>query len=360
MKKLILGFAALSLLALSVVSCNKDVVETKLDTDNHLSFSTSAGKTGITRASEMTIEELREEVLEVRTYRQGELDSSSGYYDLEEYTTFYLTYGWDAPYTSGWGYGETPVIHPEFDLVHFSYFNKNEGMNGNYIYFDYAGPYEEYPRLEFTCGDNEGDLLVAKTKSTFAEPEAKLVYKHALSQVNFAVKGRENVSIAVKDISLGNVADNGYYWYNTHSWESLYGSHEYDYSLIDGAAEASTDGLSNSILYLGNTGNNPAAGITPKNDNDNALMLIPQPLDGVSLTFAYKLTQHNGLDLMDNPDADGFKRITLEDISTLGIEEWEIGKRYLYIININMENLTFDVELVEDWIDGEHEGPEEE
>lgn len=317
MKKIILGFAVLPLLALLATSCANEMVESKDDIDRILTFKAATGKQTLSRASESNLGYLETHgPLEVYSYRNN---------DHSSYRAFTLNY-------SGGLWEYTPVVfHPmTFGLEHYSVYPATNAVIDDSRYpveFDYVAEHDE-------------DLMVASANTThFSEPEATahLVYRHVLSQVNFAIQGKEYLIVEINNIKVVGVHDSGTYNFGTNLWSGLSGDTEYEYNSVRGNT---TDG-SDDILYMGNMGN---AGT---NDCDNALMLMPQSFAGNSaagFTFNYVLRNLNGGDEIDS-DTDVFV-----DFDRFGID-WNQGKRYLYKIIFDPVLLKFEVDVEEGWLD---------
>lgn len=327
MKKILLGFAVLPLLALLATSCANESVESKDDLGRVLTFKAAAGKQTLSRAAEADITTLQQNgPLEVYTYKDG-------FGSL--YEKFFLSYNIGS---YQWEY--SPVkFHPiDFGLEHYSvYPAENATIDG--------GVYP--PQFEYVAEWDE-DLMVASAHTTHdsdSDATANLVYRHVLSQVNFAIQGKDHLIIEIDDIEVVGVKNKGTYHFNTNEWGNLVKDgnpvYMYDTSVRQNHTNGSV-GDNDNVYYLGNEGNNGNNGF------GNALMLMPQsfsPGGGAGFTFHYVLSNAHGDDMI----YEGTAEVYFDLLGT----EWQQGRRYLYIIAFNPILLQFDVNVVEDWIDAD-------
>lgn len=322
MRKFFWGFAALPLLALLATSCNKETVESK--GDNVLAFKAATGKQTLGRAAEVNLADLQDEELTVESYKAT---------DHSLYNEFILSYGTE------WTYSPI-VFHPTgFGLNHYSAHPAQTLTNtSGVVTFDYTVEDD---------ADTQEDLMVASASTTAASPAAataNLTYKHILSQVNFAIQGKENLIVEITDIQVVGVKNAGTFTFNTigatgdaGTWALTTDVDDYAYTSVNGDATDGTD----DILYLGNPGGSSG------NTNTNALMLMPQSFaagDVAGFTFNYELRNLNGGDVIES----GSATVNFADLS---MKTWNQGKRYLYIIIFDPILLQFTVDIEEDWVD---------
>ena len=150
-----------------------------------------------------------------------------------------------------------------------------------------------------------------------AHPDAvPLVFSHALSQVVFRVKAAEyysNVTLSLNSLSLGGVYSVGNF--SAGTWSDHSSKHDYT--------------ISSSPLTLTYSGEEPDV------TEISAYLFLPQTLaaDAV-MNIGYSITQTvSGTDYsVENPP----KAYALK---TTTVTEWEAGKKYIYTINVGLNNL---------------------
>lgn len=328
MKKNFLGLAAIPLLALLAASCAQESVET--GGEGAITFGVATGKQTLSRAAEMNTGSLEADGnLTVWTYNGTTL-----------HETFDLTYS-----DGAWTY--SPVAyHPAASLKHFSVWPSDLAENftcdGTDASFDYDAK------------ANDKDLMVAGTTTTQADTEADLTFTHILSQINFAIKGQDQIKISVQNIQINDIPSAGTYTFDgvtTGAWSDLGTAEDFPYTP---AVTAATTGSGDSeVIYLGNNTQ------TPSLANTNALMMIPHTLGAAeTLTLEYQITDMNGNSLIPAGELTGtgnaWKPAEVQLNTLLEATAWEQSKRYLYVLNFdNPANpLTFTVEVVTDgWVD---------
>jgi hypothetical protein len=346
MKKLFLGLAAFPMLAMLATSCGKEMVETNNDHENIINFGVATGKQTVgTRAAEADITTLRSDPagLTVKSYQA----------DGTPYRDFVIQYstwaGNSADTGSGWSY-QTPVLHPAFEVKHFSVWpttmNTSLAYDGSQATFGYD-----------VAGNV--DLMVASattTQATQASATAPLIYKHILSQINFAIAGGVGAYIHVQNISIGGIPSVGTYTFGSSNiWSSLSDRRNHAYTP---AESAQTTGVADEIVYLGNH-----TGGTSKLDYSNGLMMIPHALGaGETLSFEFQMTDDLGNSLIPEGELTGtnseWKPVTV-DLAGLGeIAQWDASKRYIYILNFETPHFirfTVDVDPL-GWQDYDNNG----
>ncbi len=274
-------------------------------------------------------------------------------------------------HASGWYYAD-PLLHPVFGLRHYSLFSGESTSDPASILG--LAPIDDsnagsYITLSFNTktANAATDLMAATGTSTQANATAPMLFKHLLSQVNFAIQGVGNVKIFVKDIKVNNILVEGEYTLDDaipadHSAWNTSGSgldfFSYEITTGGGGVHETTGnkipngGTSADIIeYLGN-GN----GIN--NNNTNALMLMPQQVSTGTgtITFEYKIEDIFGNLLvadedMAPDDTDGFNSATFNLNNISNITQWDPGYRYLYILSFETPDyIKFNVNI-DGWLD---------
>ena len=311
MKRIFWGLAALPLLIFLVLSCAREIVESKYDKENQITFSAAVGKQTLTRATEFTYWP-NAGTFDVRVHQSSDPSTTP----LFSWT---LTYDLG---TTSWSYnGGTPVDQPGYALSYFAVYPLT-----NVASFATTGTGGSF---QYTVPAVTEDLIAAYTPNE-SSANVTLTFNHLLSQINFAVQGLTGHKITITNpISLTGVNS-----VNTYTFGSGWGTPTTptSYTYVPAAAASvfpTTSAASSDILYLGNTGN---IAIGANNANNNALMLMPQsfaPTSGGYFTFGYTIT-----DEFDGAVTNGTGTATayFGDFTT---NTWESGKRYLYLIDFS-------------------------
>lgn len=331
------GLAALSLLILTT-SCEEERIETNQDRKN-ISFGLAVGKQTISKATEFKYW-ATDAGFTVHSYIPNVA--------TPEFQAFNLVFkGSSSTDNTNWTIDPDNVKQPGFALNYFAYYPVTEGYASDFAYDGTDASFSYIVGGTDATGDQE-DLIAATT--TTIEQQVTLTFNHLLSQVNFALQGMPNVQIEVKNIQVNSVYSTGDYTFNEEnggSWaqvESAFAT--YGYTPITNSNK--TDGTDGDISYMGNGGSTYT--------NSNALMLLPQDFSsntGATISFDYILKDMSGAAIGNTSDAaPGSTSVYLSDFS---ISKWEMGKRYLYLIDFSsyLESgyITFKV-TVNDWEEG--------
>lgn len=300
---------SLVLSAVLATGCREEQIESLEVVPETITFNAVIGKQTTTRAKEFGYWQPGE-TLDVSSYMTGAGSASP--------IPFHLTY--NGPYTTSWNYSPLiEVSNPPFSRTYYAYYPtaanvSNVRLDGNSGSFDYTvrlAPYQE-------------DLVTAYTVTSLAR--VPLMFHHVLSQVNFAVQGIRGVHVNISNIRLDDIATTANYTFNATGgrWTTPTGNNSYAYT-PPASVTFPTSGTSSDIIYLGNKGGN----VPTENDNDNALMLMPQSFStatGGSFRFDYALS-----DMNNQPMKSGSAKVFFGDFTT---KTWEMGKRYLYLIDL--------------------------
>ena len=159
-----------------------------------------------------------------------------------------------------------------------------------------------------------------------AHPDAvPLVFSHALSQVVFRVKAAgyyPNIALKLNSLSLGNIYSVGDFSIDT--WSNL--SSKQDYTISDTPITTTYTGEEPDVTVI------------------SAYLFLPQTIAvDATLNVGYSITQTvSGTDYtVDNPPV----MLNLAN----SISEWESGKKYIFTINIGLDNLINFTVTAADW-----------
>jgi hypothetical protein len=355
MKKMLIGVAALPLLALLATSCAQEIVETKGDGEKYINYGVAAGKQTLgTRAAEINLATLQSDQngIGVEVFYDG-LPAS---YSNERYT---LTYVQGAGVMGDWQYNNgTPVLHPAGAIYHYSTYPP---VLNNIPGYTRPGGHTTPPSFPYTVSDNSvtphQDLIAASYKTTNdnqAAATANLTYRHLLSQINFAVVGLEGYRVNVSNVSLNNV-------YDTNTFTFVQADAVAPAAGYPGSWDTpSGSGADYSYNGTGQADNFATTSITPVTigNGTNALMVMPQELHGNTLgpnfSFSYTIQYNNGGNYVNIPGGAGTVEVDLTDTAMFpDTKEWEPGKRYLYVIYFESPVIIkYVVQDVEEWEDG--------
>ena len=342
MKKLMRGFAALSLPALLVTSCAQETIETKTSDGNHLSYGIATGKqTAGTRATEVDISDL-----EAAAGFKVEAVNFNGTGTFANRTYTLTKTGASSTAMGLWVYnGGTPVLHPNGTLDHYSTYPSALASQTNYtagnLTFDYEVP---------ASHSAQEDLIAASyqtTNATAVTATANLTFKHLLSQINFAVVGLDGYRITITDIKLNNIRSKGTFTFDTASttpgatypgtWSNQTTSASYSY-VINGTNTVTSNGPA--VIF----GDGVKGG-----GRNNALMLLPQSVSGRNFTFDYTMEYDAGGGSY-LPFDSGSVTVNLNSLGSSAPTEWVAGKRYLYTIYFETPIIIrYEVDVVSPW-----------
>ncbi|MCL2562375.1 MAG: fimbrillin family protein [Rikenellaceae bacterium] len=326
MKKVLLGFAALSLLATLAISCKNETVEKR--TDNQISFFSAVGKQTVgTRAAEWTNASwVAGNTFPVRAF----VTASGAAWTTPQFTLSFDGAAWT--YTEGGG----AIMQPGYSLDYYAYF-PIANVTG---FTKLAYPNTATFNYTVQAVASQEDLIAASRSTTL--PEVDLNFGHVLSQVNFAVLGIPHVQITVSNISVNGVSNAGVFTYGSpSSWGTLTGSATYAYTPVTTTTFTGMPIVNETgIKYLGNGGS--------QFGYNNALMLMPQtfPTDGTggNFTFDYAITDMIGGAIASNTGETVY-------FGELGVN-WGLGLRYVYVIDfttlLESQPITFTVQ-VDSW-----------
>lgn len=202
-----------------------------------------------------------------------------------------------------------------------------------------------YPTFEYSVGaiDTQKDLLVAnlidKQKSTIGDDGVVLPFKHALTQVNFSVKGdTKDITYKISELSIAGVKDKGVFTFNG----------------LDGAGSwTSTSSSTPAINYT----YKPAAPveftvINPDADtatqleeaNKSLFMLLPQTVTAdMILSVTYVAIPKDKTEEIDQ---------TFKGTKTVALTgNWEMGKKIRYTLTLTSDAkaVTLGTPTVEEW-----------
>lgn len=170
-----------------------------------------------------------------------------------------------------------------------------------------------------------------------AHPDAvPLVFSHALSQVVFRVKAAgyystatSNVAISLTSLSVSGLMSVGDF--SEGVWSNL--SDERTYTLADSSTELTYDGEHN-----------------PQATEVCAYLFLPQELSAdASLRVGYSVSQTVGGDTFTLENSP----VTVKMRNT--VTQWEAGKKYIYTINIGMDNVITISASTVGWADENYE-----
>ncbi len=311
MKNYIIG---LLFIVLGASGCREGRGESSTDGRNTLTFRTTLGKQTTARAAEFTNDSWVDgNTLVIHAHHEGSADEAYGDPIRLEYTAGEWSYGDQMASldTRVWYYAWFPVPNTNIS-------NEVEGIDT--YSFDYSVP----------AAAEQEELIAAAVLTD--EPIVNLEFRHILSQVNFGIIGVPGMRIEIEpeSIEFTGLHDRGTYTLGqTPGWSDVGGSRGYTYTPLPGTTVA--DGESTDIIYMGNAGGETA------NDNDNALMLMPQTFGAgseASLTFDYRLRTmflDGSPNWISGENTWGTATVALKDLDTTA---WAPGKRYLYLIDL--------------------------
>lgn len=182
-----------------------------------------------------------------------------------------------------------------------------------------------YPTIDYTIAADaaqQKDFVVAKTiDKTSSDNAVPLAFTHALTQVNFSVKGDANdLTYIVTSIEIAGVANTGTYSYDTESWNATGTAGTYTYPIAAGASVTGT------------------AAVDLK-QKDGALMLMPQTLPAdAKINLVYQVF---------NADKVAVGEVITTSVPLKDTVAWGEGKKIRYTLTLanNAAKVSFAPEV---------------
>lgn len=215
-KKLFLGLLAAA--AVTFTACQKDEVINEVPQNEEISFSTYLGRDAQTKGSIVELDDLQTGGFGVYAYYTGTKNMSAYATNpgLPETPNFMnnVQVTW---HTDKWDY-TTHKYWPNTNTEYLSFYAYGpfDNDNGNAISIDVTG---QKPVLTYTVDDNISkhmDVLFtpAQEDKTKSSKNTEMVFQHALSRIEFAVKTADNYSpdytINLQSVTLsGNIHPSG-------------------------------------------------------------------------------------------------------------------------------------------------------
>lgn len=352
MKKLLLGLAAI---AVTLSSCQKqETMESIDDGKDVLNFTLYKGVAS--RASELTNTALQTSATTatngIALYAYQETSTSGTFEKWFSDNLFFSSNKWQIESTRFRNTVATKFI---------SYYPKSSKLitDAGFATADFNGT---LPSFTYTIADvsEQEDLIAGVTTVPALGTDITVGLRHILSQVNFGVRGYEDVTINIKSITVNSVLSKGTYTYKDKdiypigTWTPTTDVASYDYSYKTNFSTPVTAKTGDKYIFGdgGNWGPGKDAntwyvdvtnGAVQGNDPDlgtkaklnNSLMLLPQEgLDDKTVTFTYTIQDIDGAYISGNATTPATGTFNLGEALGLGYDgTWKQNMRYVYIID---------------------------
>lgn len=332
----------IAVLAIGFVSCTEEDFD-RFDQDNKIGFNAMVGKSSLFKATELVATDFNQ--FTVYAYRT-ETDITTSTVNVIETYIHNLT-----------------VSKSEGIWTYQGAFYWPGNPNDRLQFYGYAGdivtdwilPDEEsgdienqHPKFTYTVAaeaEDQKDLITArelnKQEGSTDNENAGIIhlqFKHALTQINFSLKGQDpNLSYEVSEIKITDAASQGTYSFNQDKFiasDDSKTTYNYNTKTIPLGQEE--------YLSFGH-GN---ASIDAESVEDNqALMLMPQAFTG-SIEVTYTIKTKDGGTVAQNKEA----TVSFADNGTV----WEAGKkiRYNLTLPIGSSKIEFNADIT-GWEDPE-------
>lgn len=199
-------------------------------------------------------------------------------------------------------------------------------------------PQATFADYTIAAGNKTVDLMLADNEGARRSDALPMVFKHALSQIQFRVRTNEDyssdVTFKVNSVTINNIdlsgdlayANDAFTWTDnaaqTESWPYYATTATVAYAATDAAAALYGD--ANVMIPQAANADDPATtGV----------------LEGTTLTINYTMEQT------------GSAAIT-GDVTVGAAQEWVAGKKYIYTLNFKLNEILFAPEVT-DWVDVE-------
>ncbi len=223
--------------------------------------------------------------------------------------------------TDKWVIGDgTPIYWPGADKVQFFAYAPANALTTN----EYSVPADAlYPQIAYAvpvAAANQKDLVVASATDKSSSANAvDLLFAHALTQINFTIKGADNLTYIVSKVSLVGIGSEAIYDYKT-GWSVPTVPVEYELPI----AETTVNGTAETILTA----------------STGSLMLLPQSMSTDTKIKISYVAKNGGTTVYTKNDA---------TIDLNNTAKWEAGKRIRYTLTLSSEvALSFNPDVT-DW-----------
>lgn len=359
-RKLFLGLAALA--ALTITSCQKDLVINQIPEEQPIGFGTYVGRDAQTKASVVTTETMKTEGFGVFAYYTAQNNFAST--DTPNFM-YNQNVSWDE--TNGvWTYSPVKYwpnnTNDKISFFAYAPYDENSTTNNN-TYLNLSElTATGVPTVTYTVDtdvDNHIDVLFADnsnkqnlTKQTVGE-KINFEFKHALSRVGFTAQAivdnvtdasnslANGTSIKINSITLnGNFYKSGTLDLSNGNWTTQ-NSNQFHNSITINAEDLGTTNVTNTESNLHNVSNS---------DPDKGyMMIIPYTISGadnntLTITVNYTVTTIDSNLTSEKSD------ITNNITSGVMSIDFQQGKAYTFALKLGMTSVKIEAEVT-DWGD---------
>lgn len=314
MKKILLAAVA----ALAIVGCTQNEEIEKAGEKAEVNFGTVVSKTTRAAVTDLDILKQTDVGFTVYAYNTGDKDmdkvTAAG-----ELVSFMSNV--KATFDSQWNVTGGPYYWPlNAKVQFFAYANPGTGT----LVYNAPVDSQVYPTVTYTVADvsSQTDFVVAKaTNKTKDDASVLLTFAHALTQVNFSVKGADQYTYKITSITLKGVANKGTYNFGAvdDEWGDVSGTVNYLYSLKSDPSVTGTEAIS---IGAANA----------------ALMLMPQtmPTEADKTTIEVIYQVYNGNTAITDA--------VTSSIDLKGTTGWTAGKKIRYTLKLTNQgaSVSFD------------------
>ena len=214
-------------------------------------------------------------------------------------------------------------------------------------------PKASFADYTISASNKTVDLMLADNQGQRRADALPMVFKHALSQIQFRVRTNEDysndVTFTVNSVSLNNIdlsgdlayANGAFTWSDnaaqTESWPYYATAQEVTYAANDAAA----------ALY------GAANVMIPQNAN---VVNLPDDTSKTTITINYTMEQTNSAAITGEVTVDApwakVKEGSTDHDPAVAVAAWEPGKKYNYTLNFKLNEITFDPSVT-NWVEVE-------
>lgn len=267
-----------------------------------------------TRAAEVNLDGLKGKGFKVYAYNTGAGEIGTGVLDKPIMENASVT--WSANKWISAKYYWPSTGNVQF----FAYSSSNSSLVLT------ASATDKYPTIvDYTVpasASAQEDLLIAEaTDKTKLSATIDFAFSHALTQVNFSIKAKDDLKYTVSEIKLSGIGNKGTYKYEDNTW-TVSGSESY-------ACAMSTT-----------TTDNEVTGTTAMPVGTEPLMLLPQALTNAKVIVSYVVTDSKGNEFYKAND----KEIAITST-------WKPGKKVRYTLELTNDatEIGWTVSSVDGW-----------
>ena len=205
-------------------------------------------------------------------------------------------------------------------------------------------PKATFADYTIAAGNKTVDLMLATNEGTRRADALPMVFKHALSQIQFRVRTNEDysadVTFAVNSVTINNIdlsgdlayANEAFTWTDNTTQTENWAYYATSQNAVYAANDAAAADYGTAVVMIPQPEYAPVAQVGDPGDPGYVA-----PEAGTTITINYTMTPTVGA-------------AATGDVTVSVPQEWLAGKRYLYTLNFRLNEILFNPSVT-DWVD---------